>query len=100
MAFSEWRICCSRHGFSKEVARKCETQYAIKDIFNVNKTTRFYNAKSKITPALKGEKCQGGKWYKDCVTVLLCCNADDSKKLHPLIVGRSEKPHCLKGLRH
>jgi hypothetical protein len=63
---------CNRHGFSKEVARKCETQYVPKDIFNVNETTLFYNAQSKITPVLKGEKCQVGKWYKDCVMVLLC----------------------------
>jgi hypothetical protein len=70
----------SRHGFSTEVARKCESQYALKDVFNVEKTTLFYNTQPKITPLLKGEKCQGGKWYKDCVTVLLCCNADASKK--------------------
>jgi len=62
MAFSEWSTCCSRHGFSKDVARKCETQHALKDIFNVNEMTLFYNVQSKITPVLKAENCQGGKW--------------------------------------
>jgi hypothetical protein len=32
--------------------------------------------------------------------VLLCCNADGSEKLHPLIVRKFEKPYCLKGLKH
>jgi hypothetical protein len=30
----------------------------------------------------------------------LCCNADRSKKLHPLIISKFEKPHFFKCLRY
>jgi hypothetical protein len=102
MTLSEWRKCFSRPGFGREVVSKCETitQYAPKDIFNLEETALFYNAQPRRTLALKGQNCQGGKGYKDRVTVLLCCNAGGSKKLCPLIVGKFEKPHCLKCLKH
>jgi hypothetical protein len=38
--------------------------------------------------------------YKDTVTVLLCCNADGSEKLRPMIVGTFEKPQCMKSVKH
>jgi hypothetical protein len=76
------------------------TQQAPKDIFNLDKVGLFYNAQPKKTLALKGEKCQGGKGYKDGVTFLLCCNADGSEKLRPFIVGKFEKPRCSKGWKH
>jgi hypothetical protein len=60
----------------------------------------FYNAQPKKTLDIKGERCHGGKAYKDRVTVLLCCNADGSEKLRTLVVGKFEKPHCIKGLKH
>jgi hypothetical protein len=53
----------------------------------MDKTALFYNAQPKRTMALKGEKYKRGKRYKDRVTVVLCCNADSSEKLCPLIVG-------------
>jgi hypothetical protein len=60
----------------------------------------FCNVQLIRTLALKGEKCQRGRGYEDRMTVLVCCNADGSEKLCPLIVSKFEKPHCLKGLRH
>jgi hypothetical protein len=71
------------------------TQYAPKDIFIVDKTALFYSAQLKWTVALKGEKCQGGKGYKDIVMVLLCCNIDGSEGLLPFTVGNFEKLCCL-----
>jgi hypothetical protein len=53
--------------------------------------------KSQRTVALK---CQGGRGYKVRVADLLCCSADGSEELYPLIIGMFEKPHCLKGLVH
>jgi hypothetical protein len=64
------------------------------------KTTLFYNPKLERTRALKGEMYQGRKGSRDRVMVLLCCNADGSEKLCPLIVGKFEKPYYLKGLKH
>jgi hypothetical protein len=60
----------------------------------------FYNVQPKRTLAIEGERCHGEKAYKDRVTVLLCCNADGSEKLLPLIVGKFEKPRCMKGVKH
>jgi hypothetical protein len=76
------------------------TQYALKDIFNTDETALFYNAQLKRIRKLKEQNCQEGNRYKERVTVLLCCNADGSKKLHPLIVGKFKKPHCLKWLKY
>jgi hypothetical protein len=74
-------------------------QYGPKNIFNMDETALFYNAQPKIMLAIKGERCFGGKAYKDRVTMLLCYNADGSEKLWPLIVGKFEKPRCMKGMR-
>lgn len=56
----------------------------------------FHNVQPKQTLALKGHVCQGGKAYNMRIAVLLCC----SDRLGPLIIGRIENPHCLKGFRH
>jgi hypothetical protein len=78
----------------------CIKQYAPENIFNMDETALFYNAQPKRTLAIKGERYHGGKAYKDKVTVLLCCNADGSEKLRPLIVGKFEKLRCMKGVKH
>jgi hypothetical protein len=66
----------------------------------MDKTALFYNVQPKRTLDINGERCHGGKAYKDRVTVLLCCNADGSEKHGPLVVGRFEKPRCMKGMQH
>jgi hypothetical protein len=78
----------------RENVKPIVTQYAPNDIFNRDEMALFYNAQPERTLALKGQKCQGGKGYKDCVTFLLCCNAGGSEKFRPLIVGKFEKPCC------
>jgi len=42
----------------------------------------------KSSLALKGDKCQGEKVYKDRVMVLLCRNTNDSKKFYQLIMWK------------
>jgi hypothetical protein len=81
----------------QENVKPIVTRYAPKDFFNLDEMALFCNAQPKRTLALKGEKCQGGKGYEDCVMVLLFCNADGNKKLLPLIVRKFEKPRCSKG---
>jgi hypothetical protein len=46
---------------------------------------------------LKSKKCHGGIGYKDKVMVLLSCNADGNRKLHPLIVKELKNYTPLKG---
>jgi hypothetical protein len=82
---------------------KCDANYqtiCTKGFFNMDETALFYNAQPKRTIAIKGKRRNGGKAYKDRVTVLLCCNADGSKKLWPLTVGKFEKPRCMKSVKH
>jgi hypothetical protein len=61
------------------------TQYAPKDIFNMDKIALFFSAQPKGILALKGEKCQGGKWYKHRMMILLCFNSDNSEKVCSLM---------------
>jgi hypothetical protein len=62
--------------------------------FNMDETVQFYNVQMKTMLDIKGKSCHGGKEYKDSVTALLCCNSGGSGNLQPLVVGKSEKPHC------
>jgi hypothetical protein len=75
-------------------------QYGPQDIFNMDETALFYYVQLKRMLYIKGKRCHGGKAYKDTVTVLLCCNADGSEKLWPLVVSKFEKPRCMKGMKH
>jgi hypothetical protein len=42
---------------------------------------------------LKSKKCHGVKGYKDKVMVLLSCNADGNRKIHPLTLRSSKTTH-------
>jgi hypothetical protein len=55
------------------------------------KKTVFYITQLKRTKASEGEQCYGGKWYKNRTVVHLCCNADGSEKLCPLMIGELQK---------
>ena len=44
---------------------------------------------------LRGEKCTSGKKSTDCVTVLVACNQDGTKKLPLLVIGKYAKPMCF-----
>jgi hypothetical protein len=63
-------------------------QHAAQHILNLDETPLFYNSQMKRTLALKREKCQGGKWHEDRTMVLLCCSADDTKKICPSIISK------------
>jgi hypothetical protein len=54
--------------------------YPERDIFNDNETGLFFRLTPERTLKFKGEKCVGGKISKDRVTVLVCANADGTKK--------------------
>jgi len=48
---------------------------------------------------IKGETSHARDKYKDKLTVLLCYNLDGSAKLHPLVMGKSDKSHCMKNIK-
>lgn len=66
------------------------------DVFNMDETGLFYRmepSKSLGTKSLKGRKKD-----KDRITIGLCANMDGSEKLEPIVIGKSIKPRCFKGI--
>ena len=50
------------------------------------------------THLLKHEKCAGGKMSKERLTVLVSASMM-GEKLPLLVIGKSAKPHCFKGVK-
>lgn len=74
-------------------------EYVPRDIFNTNQCALFFKLMPNKSFILKGEKYHGEKLSKDRITVLLATNADGSKKLPPLVLGKSTKPRCFKNVK-
>jgi hypothetical protein len=47
---------------------------------------------------IRGEACTGGRKSRERLTVLLCCNAEGTEKLAPLVIGKFAKPRCFKNI--
>lgn len=73
--------------------------YEAKNIFNCDETGLFFKMMPNKTLAFKGEPCHGGRNSKERITVLLCCNADGSEKLTPIVIGKSKKPRCFRNIK-
>jgi hypothetical protein len=69
--------------------------YADSDIFNAIETAIFFRLTLDTTLKFKGEKCVGSKLSKDCITVLLCDNANGTEKRRLLVIGKSEEPQVF-----
>lgn len=83
-----------------EVLPELLREYAHADIFNADETALYYRATPDATLTFKDDKVSGGKKQKTRVTVLLACNMDGSEKRRPLIIGKSKKPRCLRGVKN
>ncbi|GFW31518.1 tigger transposable element-derived protein 6 [Trichonephila clavipes] len=62
------------------------------------KPDSFSSVCQKKTFTFKKEKCHGGKHSKERLTILLTVNIDGSEKITPLVIGKSAKPRCFKGI--
>ena len=71
--------------------------YALKDIFNADKTGLFFTALPTRQLAIKGEKAKRGKKSKERITVLLTCFAI-GEKLTALVIGHSANCCCFRSL--
>jgi hypothetical protein len=49
--------------------------------------------------SLKGDSCNGGKYSKERIRLLLACNADGTDKLPSLVSVKSENPHSFENVR-
>jgi hypothetical protein len=62
--------------------------YPDSNIFNADEMGLFFRLTPERILKFKGEKCVGGKLSKDCVTVLVCANADGTRKRKLFVIGK------------
>ena len=74
-------------------------EYNEKDIFNADETGLFYKCLPNKTLALKGDTCTGQKIPKERISILVAANMDGSEKLPLLIIGKFERPRCMKNIK-
>lgn len=70
------------------------------EIFNADETGLFYKLMPDKTLKFKGDNCSGGKLSKDRITVMVAANMSGTEKKKLLIIGKSQKPRCLKVSNH
>jgi len=75
---------------------KC-SRYPLDRIYNMDETGLFYRLEPDRTLATR--RLSGRKKNKERLSIALCANADGSHKLNPLVIGKSAKPRCFKGVR-
>ncbi len=63
----------------------------------MDETGYFFRALPNRSLAMKKVDCKGGKLAKDRITVALTCSAL-GEKLPPIVIGKSQKPRCLRGV--
>ena len=71
---------------------------AASDIYNYDETRLYFQALPKGTMCFQTEKLSGGKKEKQYLTVLLMANMDGSDKRKPLVIGKSVKSRCFRGV--
>ena len=74
-------------------------EYAPEDIFNADESGLFYRLLPNKSLVSKGETCHGGKQSKERITILPCANMTGTEKLPLLVIGKSQKPRCFKGVK-
>ncbi|XP_067126959.1 tigger transposable element-derived protein 6-like [Centruroides vittatus] len=74
-------------------------KFCADDIYNADETSLFYCATPDSFLSCKRAALFGSKKVMDHVTVLCCSNMSGSDKRKLLVVGKSTKPQCFKGLR-
>lgn len=73
--------------------------YCDSNIYNADETGVFYNITPDKTLKFKGEKCVGGKFVKNRLTVLVCANMTGTDKRKLLVIGKSQKPRCFRNVK-
>ena len=72
--------------------------YAPEDRYNADETGLFYKCLPSKTFNISGQKCFNGEKSKERLTVLFAVNELGTHKLTPLVIGKSAKPRCFKGV--
>jgi hypothetical protein len=71
-------------------------QYALADIYNMDKTMLFY--RMQVDNSLATRQLESCKQNKEHITITVCCNADGFDKLPLWIIGKSFRPRCFKNI--
>ncbi|GFS64650.1 tigger transposable element-derived protein 4 [Trichonephila clavipes] len=88
-------VCSKWPNSLSDLIKECEPR----NIFSTDETGLFFKCLPKKKPfTFKKEKCHGGKHSKERLTILLTVNMDGSEKITPLVIGKSTKPRCFKGI--
>lgn len=69
-----------------------------RDIFNADESGLFYKMRLGKAYGFSGDPCHGGKRSKERISVLFCCNMDGTEKSKLLLIGKSKRPLCLRGV--
>lgn len=100
------KICGEEKAVNSEVCEswledlpKLTDGYSPTNIYNADETGLFYKCLPDRTLTLKNETCKGGKHSKERITVLLATDMTGQNKLPPLVIGKSAKPRCFKGVK-
>ena len=73
--------------------------YHPRDIFNADELGLFYKFLPAKSLVMKGDLSHGGKRHKDRIFILPCVNMDGMEKMPLLVIGKSMKPRCFKGVK-
>ena len=74
--------------------------YSPQDVFNMDETGLFFKCVPNKTYYFKSDKCHGGKYSKERITIAVATNMDGSEKLELLVIGKSAKPRCFKNVKN
>jgi len=78
--------------------RTMRAGYNDDDIYNADEAGLFFKILPSKTLRFRNESCAGGKLSKERVTVLVAANMSGSEKRKLLVIGKSKKPRCFKGV--
>ena len=77
---------------------EANSRYELRDIYNADEFGLLYQQLPTKSTRLKIERCAGRKCSKVCLTGLEAGHGV-GEKLPMLVIGKAEKPRCLKGIK-
>jgi len=70
--------------------------YAKKDVFNMDETGLCWRLQA--DNSLATHQLEGRKINKECITLVICANSNNSEKIPLTIISKHLNPRCFKGI--
>jgi hypothetical protein len=70
--------------------------YAKKDVFNMDEIGLCWRLQA--DNSLATHQLEGRKINKECITLVICANSNNSEKIPLTIIGKHLNPRCFKGI--